>query len=75
MSAENRSWAQEQFEGAPLGDVRRVDRAIFIASRLLESPGSSIPALFDRRYDVKAAYSLFDHAQVTPDTLQEGHRS
>ncbi|MEW5927195.1 MAG: transposase DNA-binding-containing protein, partial [Gemmatimonadota bacterium] len=43
MSAENRSWAQEQFEGAALGDVRRVDRATFIASRLLESPGSSIP--------------------------------
>lgn len=75
MSAENRSWAQEQFEGAPLGDVRRVERATFIASRLLESPGSNIPALFDRRYDVKAAYALFDHAQVTPDTLQEGHRS
>ncbi len=75
MSAENRSWAQEQFEGAALGDVRRVDRATFIASRLLDSPGSSLPALFDRRYDVKAAYALFDHAQVTPDTLQEGHRS
>ena len=75
MSAESWSWAQEQFEGAALGDVRRVDRATFIASRLLESPGSSLPALFDRRYDVKAAYALFDHPQVTPDTLQEGHRS
>jgi hypothetical protein len=75
MSAESRSWAHEQFAGASLGDVRRVDRAILIASRLLESPGSSLPALFDRRYDVKAAYTLFDHAQVTPDTLQEGHRS
>jgi len=75
MRTESEGWAREQFEGAPLGDVRRVERASLIASRLLESPGSSIPALFDRRYDVKAAYALFAHPQVTPDTLQEGHRS
>jgi hypothetical protein len=73
MDAE--SWAQEQFEGAQLGDVRRVRRATSIAQRLLESPGSSIPALFDRRYDIKATYTFFDHPQVTPDALQEGHRS
>ena len=75
MSPENRTWIEEQFEGATLGDVRRVERASFIARRVLDSPGSSIPALFERRYDVKAAYALFAHPQVTPDTLQEGHRS
>jgi hypothetical protein len=75
MSTESWDWAREQFEGAPLGDVRRVERASFIAGRLLESPGSSLPALFPRRYDVKAAYALFAHPQVTPDTLQAGHRS
>jgi hypothetical protein len=75
MSSQSQSWAQEQFEGARLGDVRRVRRATCIAERLLESPGSSLPALFDRRYDVKAAYALFAHRQATPDALQEGHRS
>ena len=67
-------WIAEQFEGALLGDVRRVRRASQIATQMAEAPGESIPALFERRYDVKAAYALFSHPSATPDRLQEGHR-
>ena len=38
-------------------------------------PGGSIPQLFLHRYDVKAAYTLLDRPEVTPQRLQAGHQS
>jgi hypothetical protein len=67
-------WAEEQFEGADFSDVRRVGRAITIAEALIASPGASLPQLFARPYDVKAAYRFFRHPEVQPDTVQAGHR-
>jgi hypothetical protein len=69
-----REWAEEQFESAELSDVRRVSRAITIAEALMESPGTSLPQLFARPYDLKAAYRFFRHPEVQPDTVQAGHR-
>ena len=69
-----REWAEEQFEGAELSDVRRVGRAITIAEALVASPGTSLPQLFARPYDLKAAYRFFRHPEVQPDTVQAGHR-
>lgn len=67
-------WAWAQFAEAELGDVRRRRRAARIAAALTEAPGQSIPQLFSRRYDAKAAYALFSHPEATPDALQAGHR-
>ena len=41
---------------------------------MADRTGRSIPALFRRRHDIKAAYNLFDHPDATPDHLQSGHR-
>ena len=71
---EPKEWAKEQFGGARMRDVRRCRRAEKIAEAMARKPGSSVPALFDRRYDVKAAYGLFDRSEATPDNLQAGHR-
>jgi len=71
---ERQAWAEAHFGCADLGDVRRTRRAVTIAERMLEAPGTSIPGLFERRYDVKAAYTFFSHPRSTPDRLQEGHR-
>lgn len=73
-AATAREWAEGQFEGAELSDVRRVGRAITIAEALMESPGTSLPQLFARPYDLKAAYRFFRHPEVQPDTVQAGHR-
>jgi transposase-like protein/transposase Tn5 family protein len=70
----HREWAEEQFGEAELGDVRRVDRAVMIAEAMAISPSASIPQLFARPYDVKAAYAFFRHWETTPDALQAGHR-
>lgn len=45
-----------------------------IAQAMANSPGASIPQLFARPYDVKAAYTFFRHWDSTPDNLQAGHR-
>lgn len=73
-AATAREWAEEQFEGAEFSDIRRIGRAITIAEALMESPGTSLPQLFARPYDLKAAYRFFRHPEVQPDTVQAGHR-
>ena len=42
---------------------------------MARQPGGSIPQLFLHRYDVKAAYTLLDRPEVTPEHLQAGHLS
>jgi Transposase DNA-binding/Transposase Tn5 dimerisation domain len=67
-------WADQFFTTAPLGDVRRSQRAAQLAAAMAARPGLSIPALFDTAYDVKAAYTLLDRPEATPDALQQPHR-
>jgi len=72
--ADPRSWAENQFAGAEMSDIRRRDRVITIAEAMAASPGKSIPQMFASTYDVKATYELFKHPEATPDNLQAGHR-
>jgi hypothetical protein len=44
------------------------------AQALAEQPGKTIPELFTRKYDIDATYNLLDQRQVTPDSVQHGHR-
>jgi len=69
-----RPWAERHFGGAALSDVRRVDRVQAIAEVMAARPGKSLPQLFAHRYDMKAAYHLFQLAEATPDNLHVGHR-
>lgn len=67
-------WADQTFAAAPLGDVRRGRRAADLAAAMAARPGLSIPALLDSPYDIKAAYTLLDRPEATPDALQQPHR-
>ena len=68
-------WAEEQFAGAKLTDIRRVARVKTIAEAMAVQPGRSIPQLCDSPYAVKATYNLFKHEEATPENLQAGHRA
>jgi hypothetical protein len=48
-----KEWAEMQFGGAELGDVRQVERVIKIGQAMANKPGKSIPQLCDSWYDVK----------------------
>jgi len=67
-------WAALHFGDLDLGDLRRDARAITIATALAANPGKSIPQLFDRWSETKAAYAFFAHPAVTPDEVQATHR-
>ena len=68
-------WAEEQFTGAKLTDIRRIARVKTIAEAMAVQPGCSIPQLCDSSDAVKATYNLFQHEEATPDNLPSGPRA
>jgi hypothetical protein len=72
---EPQRWAEEQFTGAKLTDIRRVARVKTIAAAMAVHPGRSIPKLCRSPYAVKATYNLLKHEDATPDNMQAGHRT
>ena len=71
---EERSWSLRHFGGCALRDRRRVKRVVALAEAMARHPECSLPRLFDRPYDVKAAYNLFKRPDATPENLQSEHR-
>ena len=67
-------WASAQFQGTRLGHCARRSRLVSYARALAEQPGKTIPELFTRKYEIDATYDLLDRLEVTPDSVQQGHR-
>lgn len=67
-------WAAAQFQGTRLGHCARRSRRVAYARALAEQPGKTIPELFTRKYEIDATYDLLDRREVTPDSVQQGHR-
>jgi hypothetical protein len=57
-------WAQHEFAFADLGDARRNQRLVNIATKLAASPGGTLPQAFPDWTELKAAYRFFDNAAV-----------
>jgi transposase-like protein len=72
---EPQRWAEKQFAGAKLTDIRRIARVKTIAEAMAVHPGRSIPQLCRSPYAVKATYNLFNHEEATPENIQSGHRA
>jgi hypothetical protein len=67
------SWADEEFAGVDLGDVRLNRRLSLVAARLGSSPQASIPQACRGWAEVKAAYRLFEHESVSGDEVLAPH--
>src|ERR1700732_1585438 len=67
-------WATTQFQGIRLGHCARRSRLMAYARALAERPGTPIPELFTRKYDIDATYDLLDRREATPDAIQATHR-
>ena len=67
-------WAALHVGDLDLGDVRRDARAVTIASAMAAQPSASLPQLFPRWSELKAAYTFFGQPSSTPDELQATHR-
>lgn len=66
-------WAQQQFGGCRLGDLRLVKRAVKVAAQVAANPAGSTPDQTEGWSDCKAAYRLFDADDVTFQSLSEPH--
>jgi hypothetical protein len=67
-------WAATQFQGIRLGHCARRKRLMAYARARAERPGTALPELFTRKYDIDATSDLLDQREVTPDAIQDGHR-
>lgn len=74
LNFESMQWAQENFGGLSLGNIRRSIRIINFAGKMAAKPGKSIPQLSSNLYEVKAIYNCLGNEDLTPDALQSTHR-
>ena len=58
------TWAEDEFEGASLGDKRLNLRLIKLATQFAEQPTASIPGACGGIAETKAAYRFFDQANA-----------
>jgi hypothetical protein len=67
-------WAQRQFASAELGDRRRTQRLVSMATCLAQRPTGTLPQAFPEWNVLKAAYRLLDHVEFGPEAIQQPHR-
>ena len=66
-------WAQLNFGKCELGDKRRTDRLMQVAEQVASNPSGTLPDQLVTWEDLKAAYRLFDRAEVTFEAIARPH--
>jgi hypothetical protein len=67
------AWAVETFGAAELGDVRRTDRLVKVASALGENPSVSLPASMSNWADTHAAYQFLGNPAISHEQIMVPH--
>jgi len=67
-------WAQSEFALAELGDQRRTQRLVNMATSLAQTPTGTLPQAFPEWKDLKATYRFLDHLEFGPAEIQQPHR-
>lgn len=68
------AWAVLELGGAGLGDPRRRQRLVTLATALAKHPNSSLPAACGNLAATKAAYRFLDNDAVDPNEIVAAHR-
>ena len=66
-------WAVETFGTAELGDLRRTDRLVKMATTIAENPSASLPESMRDWGDTLAAYRFLDNEAVTHEQIMLPH--
>src|SRR5580700_9241501 len=66
-------WAQMEFALAQLGDQRRTQRLVKIATRLAQSPGGTLPQAMPTWGELKAAYRFFSQPRNSHEQILRAH--
>lgn len=67
------AWARAHFAGARLGDQRRTQRLVKLATQIAIDSMASLPDQTECWADLKAAYRLFDKEDVTFEAVATPH--
>lgn len=67
------AWAVTEFTDAELGDARRTQRLVELATVFAHRPGASLPEACGNRARLKAAYRFFDNEAVDPPAILASH--
>jgi transposase-like protein/transposase Tn5 family protein len=67
------SWAVREFAETDLGDARRTQRLVALATLLAQRPGASLPKACGSRARLKADYRFFDNAAIEAQALLASH--
>jgi hypothetical protein len=70
---EDATWAVTEFAEAELGDLRRTQRVVELATVLAQRPGASLPEACGDRATLKAAYRFFNNGAIDPQNLLDSH--
>ncbi|RYY60183.1 MAG: IS4 family transposase [Chitinophagaceae bacterium] len=70
---EPRSWAELEFGETELGDARRTERLVEVATAMGLKPGTSLPMAMESAAELKATYRLFSRPELTHEVLMESH--
>lgn len=66
-------WAEMTFGGLDLGDSRRSERVVRMASTLAAHPEKTLPQAFSTWAELKAAYRMLSDPRMTYETLTRSH--
>src|SRR5262245_5902317 len=67
------TWAVTEFAEAELGDLRRTQRLVEVATALAQRPGTSLPEACGEQAMLKAAYRFSVNAAIDPQNLLDSH--
>ncbi len=67
-------WAQMEFGGVKLHDLRYAKRLVSIGDQLAATPGGTLPQAFPDWAELKGAYRFFSDARNGLDQIQSVHR-
>ena len=67
------AWAVTEFADADLGDARRTQRLVELATVFAHRPGASLPEACGNQALLKAAYRFFDNEAIAPQAILESH--
>lgn len=72
--SETAAWAVVELGPTDLGDPRRTQRLVQLASALAANPACSLPEACKSWADTKGAYRFLDNEDIEPEVLLSGHR-
>ena len=69
MDREARKWAREEFGGSELGDVRRTNRLVVMATQAAQQPGGRVSAVFTCAAERQGAYDFLEADAIRAEPI------